>query len=403
MATSTQLRQQILAGAGRGPCRVVWYRPGSVGPAAAAIRRRAGTVRTLFRAGAAGASLLRAGAGGAWGQPHRPPARLRAGGGGDARPCGRGVAQRGRLHPGKIPWFNKLDVIDLSEAEPQDGESTHSASLIRGIAEGASGPRARPSAASTPTPPAMCCGVRPVQLGGIRDGDGGDPEREYHCGLSAPELAKICQYAENTYFGKPSGLLDQLTSAVGGVIFADFADPASPRSRRSMRRAAASRNDPLRDRHAGQPQRADRRVCGHPEGDGGCGGASWGRRSSVRCRRRISGPPCPGCGRRAGTAPCCGPSTILRSKRPHPRRAGCAAGGGLSCLSSADRAVRTRILHPLPERLLRRRCAASGTLLGVGVEPASAGRAGRCVADAGRRLCGHHPSLRPTGAGAELP
>ena len=52
---------------------------------------------------------------------------------------------------------------------------------------------------------------------------------EYHCGLSAPELAKICQYAENTYFGKPSGLLDQLTSAVGGVIFADFADPASPK------------------------------------------------------------------------------------------------------------------------------------------------------------------------------
>lgn len=32
--------------------------------------------------------------------------------------------------------FNKLDVIDLSEAEPQQGESTHSASLIRGIAEG---------------------------------------------------------------------------------------------------------------------------------------------------------------------------------------------------------------------------------------------------------------------------
>ena len=51
---------------------------------------------------------------------------------------------------------------------------------------------------------------------------------EYDCGLAPTELAKICQYAENTYFGKPSGLLDQLTSAVGGIIFADFADPASP-------------------------------------------------------------------------------------------------------------------------------------------------------------------------------
>ena len=34
----------------------------------------------------------------------------------------------------KSRGFNKLDVIDLSEAEPQQGESTHSASLIRGIA-----------------------------------------------------------------------------------------------------------------------------------------------------------------------------------------------------------------------------------------------------------------------------
>lgn len=50
----------------------------------------------------------------------------------------------------------------------------------------------------------------------------------YDCGFAPAELAKICQYAENTYFGKPSGLLDQLTSAVGGVIFADFADPREP-------------------------------------------------------------------------------------------------------------------------------------------------------------------------------
>ena len=41
-------------------------------------------------------------------------------------------------------------------------------------------------------------------------------------------MALLCQQAENTYFGKPSGLLDQLTSAVGGVVFADFARPAAP-------------------------------------------------------------------------------------------------------------------------------------------------------------------------------
>ena len=36
------------------------------------------------------------------------------------------------------------------------------------------------------------------------------------------EIAKIAQYAENEYFGKPSGLLDQMASAVGGFVYIDF-------------------------------------------------------------------------------------------------------------------------------------------------------------------------------------
>ena len=42
------------------------------------------------------------------------------------------------------------------------------------------------------------------------------------------EIAKIGQYAENVYFGKPSGLMDQTASAVGGFVTIDFADPAQP-------------------------------------------------------------------------------------------------------------------------------------------------------------------------------
>lgn len=37
------------------------------------------------------------------------------------------------------------------------------------------------------------------------------------------EQAKISQYAENAYFGKPSGLLDQMASAAGGLVTVDFA------------------------------------------------------------------------------------------------------------------------------------------------------------------------------------
>ena len=46
--------------------------------------------------------------------------------------------------------------------------------------------------------------------------------------LSAVEIAQIGQYAENVYFGKPSGLMDQMASSVGGMVYIDFKDPAAP-------------------------------------------------------------------------------------------------------------------------------------------------------------------------------
>ena len=42
-------------------------------------------------------------------------------------------------------------------------------------------------------------------------------------------IAKLAQYAENKYFGKPCGLMDQTACAVGGFISIDFADPKNPR------------------------------------------------------------------------------------------------------------------------------------------------------------------------------
>ena len=47
--------------------------------------------------------------------------------------------------------------------------------------------------------------------------------------LTALEVAQIGQYAENVYFGKPCGLLDQAASSLGGVITIDFADEKNPR------------------------------------------------------------------------------------------------------------------------------------------------------------------------------
>ena len=42
------------------------------------------------------------------------------------------------------------------------------------------------------------------------------------------EISKLAQYAENVFFGKPCGLMDQVACAVGGIVAIDFADPKAP-------------------------------------------------------------------------------------------------------------------------------------------------------------------------------
>ena len=46
--------------------------------------------------------------------------------------------------------------------------------------------------------------------------------------VSQPEIAMIGQYAENVFFGKPCGLMDQTASAVGGMVTINFADKNAP-------------------------------------------------------------------------------------------------------------------------------------------------------------------------------
>ena len=49
--------------------------------------------------------------------------------------------------------------------------------------------------------------------------------------VSQPEIAQIGQYAENVFFGKPCGLMDQTASAVGGLVTIDFGDKDHPEIR----------------------------------------------------------------------------------------------------------------------------------------------------------------------------
>ena len=51
-----------------------------------------------------------------------------------------------------------------------------------------------------------------------------------YCGgsVDAVTVAKLSQRAENVFFGKPCGLMDQIACAVGGMVAIDFADPKEP-------------------------------------------------------------------------------------------------------------------------------------------------------------------------------
>ena len=128
--------------------------------------------------------------------------------------------------------FDKMDVIDLSILTPQKGERSHSAALIRGVAAGiqAKGGKIGGFDAYTTSKVLGGSGLSSsaafeVCIGAILRGEYNDNDMEK---LSQVEIAKISQYAENVFFDKPSGLMDQTACAVGSAITIDFKNPAAP-------------------------------------------------------------------------------------------------------------------------------------------------------------------------------
>ena len=124
-----------------------------------------------------------------------------------------------------------MTEVDLRELTPRQDEVNTSAALIRGVASRMS---------------EMGCdlhnrGLDVYMTSTVPKGSGLSSSAAYevligtmlnelfwagHC--TPVELAQIGQYAENVFFGKPCGLMDQTASSVGGVVAIDFADTAHP-------------------------------------------------------------------------------------------------------------------------------------------------------------------------------
>lgn len=124
-------------------------------------------------------------------------------------------------------------VVDLGGLSPRAEETGKTEALVRGIAAEfeARGTPVRGFTAVADSTVLSGSGLSSsaaveVLFGTIFDGLYGGGRR------SAVEIAQIGQKAENVYFGKPCGLMDQVASASGGAVEVDFADPARPSVRR---------------------------------------------------------------------------------------------------------------------------------------------------------------------------
>ena len=119
--------------------------------------------------------------------------------------------------------------IGLDDLSVREEEKNTSAALVRGVA-------ARVKELGYPLSGFDACAVSTVLSGsGLSSSAAyetlvGNIFNHFCCGdkLDPIAIAKIGQYAENVYFGKPCGLMDQMGSSVGGAVFIDFNDPAAP-------------------------------------------------------------------------------------------------------------------------------------------------------------------------------
>ena len=122
-----------------------------------------------------------------------------------------------------------LVAVDLNDLAVREEEKNSTAALIRGVASafaqrGAklSGFYAKVRSTVLPGSGLSSSAAFEVLIGTILN------ELFFDMKLSAIEIAQIGQYAENVYFGKPCGLMDQMASSVGGIVYIDFEDPENP-------------------------------------------------------------------------------------------------------------------------------------------------------------------------------
>ena len=124
---------------------------------------------------------------------------------------------------------HRMNVVDLSDLEPKESRYGDSTSLVQGVIAGirnlgftADGFDAYTTSDVMGGSGLSSSAAFEVLIGSVISYLFNDGK------ISAVDIAKVAQYSENVFFGKPCGLLDQLASSVGTFVTIDFESTENP-------------------------------------------------------------------------------------------------------------------------------------------------------------------------------
>ena len=122
-----------------------------------------------------------------------------------------------------------IEPININDTEKRDGEEGSSEALVRGVTARIKqdGYKTGGFTAYMTSDVIVGAGLSSsaafeVAIGTILSG------LYNELSLDPVYIAKVSQYAENVYFGKPCGLMDQMASSVGGLVNIDFSNEEEP-------------------------------------------------------------------------------------------------------------------------------------------------------------------------------
>ena len=122
--------------------------------------------------------------------------------------------------------FRQQFEIDVAEVDPRSEELGTTTSLIRGVTAGIVKHGGRVGGFNARVTSSVGVGSGLSSSASFEVLIGTILNDLYNAGKIPPEkIARIGQFAENEYFGKPCGLMDQTASAVGGILEIDFESP----------------------------------------------------------------------------------------------------------------------------------------------------------------------------------